>query len=291
VGYVCIQDTGTPAPDITDTDYWAAEGDPPPEKYDVYAFGEVDKLVKPFRITDMTVTQDQKCTLTLIEYREEIYTFEEIDPSVNPSVPDPIMVLPPSGLTVTEYAYVENDIVYASAIVSWQKSADPRVFRYTVGINGGDYNFKWITASNFQAAEIRPIKPGTYTFYVRCVTENAGASTWAQVTKTIFGNIASPPDVESLDISVTQTALTLSWKAVAGAVGYRIKFSPAMSGATWWDATEIGYSTGTNIQGQPGEQKRQGSHYQLHRTVVDERGGNPGAGAGVCGHQRRRDYR
>ncbi|MEN6568066.1 MAG: host specificity factor TipJ family phage tail protein, partial [Veillonellales bacterium] len=44
-----------------------------PEKYDIYAFGEVVKVTKPFRITSIGKAKDQKCKLVGVEYVEAVY--------------------------------------------------------------------------------------------------------------------------------------------------------------------------------------------------------------------------
>ncbi|MEK7075243.1 MAG: phage tail protein, partial [Patescibacteria group bacterium] len=44
-----------------------------PAKYDIYSFGEANKVVKPYKIVDIQPTMDFKCTLSLVEYNESIY--------------------------------------------------------------------------------------------------------------------------------------------------------------------------------------------------------------------------
>ncbi len=248
--YVCIQDTGTPAPVPTNEYYWVYEGDPPPEKYDDYMFGSVDDPPKKYRVIDISLKQDQTCTLGLIEYRPEVYQFEDVAPDINDFPVDPAYVVPPSGLTVREYSYIENATALAAVIISWQKSPDPRGIKTTVVVNGGDYNFNEIETTAAQAIEIKPIKPGTYTFYARSFTNTGKVSAFSSVTKTIFGKITAPSDVETLEIAVTAPTLTLSWKQVpdADVSSYRLKYSPAMSGALWSEATDIGVSFGSSMQ-------------------------------------------
>ncbi|MFZ2447486.1 MAG: phage tail protein [Syntrophobacteraceae bacterium] len=82
--YECIQETSPPSPAPPDENYWRLTSNCPlPERFDVYAFGQVASIARRFRITDIAKSQDQKVTLSLTEYRPEIYEYEEVEPPVN----------------------------------------------------------------------------------------------------------------------------------------------------------------------------------------------------------------
>lgn len=82
--YRCIQSTSVLPPIPANTGYWElTDFCPLPEQYDIYAFGQVETFARRFRVTDIAKSQDQKVTLSLAEYRPEIYEFEEVEPPVN----------------------------------------------------------------------------------------------------------------------------------------------------------------------------------------------------------------
>jgi len=51
-----------------------------PQQFDVYTFGEVSKVAKPFRITAISRTHEQKATITAVEYNENIYSVDTMQP-------------------------------------------------------------------------------------------------------------------------------------------------------------------------------------------------------------------
>ena len=51
-----------------------------PQPFDVYALGQVNCPAKLFRIIEISKTHDQKCTVKCIEYRPEIFQFEDAAP-------------------------------------------------------------------------------------------------------------------------------------------------------------------------------------------------------------------
>ncbi|MEN6439912.1 MAG: hypothetical protein ABFD97_15150, partial [Syntrophobacter sp.] len=82
--YRCIQQTSIPSQVPTNASYWEqTDYCPLPEQYDIYAFGQVNTVARQFRITDISKSQDQKVTLSLAEYRPEVYEYEEVEPPVN----------------------------------------------------------------------------------------------------------------------------------------------------------------------------------------------------------------
>ena len=68
-----------------------------PEQYDLYAYGETEKVVKPFRVMRLSRPQDLNVTISAVEYNESIYGADALLPVV--VVPTPnyssLEVLPP----------------------------------------------------------------------------------------------------------------------------------------------------------------------------------------------------
>lgn len=96
------------------------------KKYDIYAFGEADRIKKPYRIIGISKTQDQKCTLTLIEYREEVYTCDDYTPPFGLSDDEALIEMQPQNVRLVEYGYACSiGVVEKSVQITYTLSADP----------------------------------------------------------------------------------------------------------------------------------------------------------------------
>ena len=81
---------------------------------------------------------------------------------------------------------------------------------------------------------------------VRPVPYGAGQT----LAYSVIGRLAVPADVTGLALEQIEGTLHLSWDAVPDLdlIGYRVRYSPATSGATWADAQDVGtVSGGTRI--------------------------------------------
>jgi len=69
------------------------DADKIPQQFDIYAFGEVEKITKPFRVIEIAKSQEQKVTIKALEYNESIYNVDyqkPVLPTFNYSVLEPI---------------------------------------------------------------------------------------------------------------------------------------------------------------------------------------------------------
>ncbi|MCE5334274.1 MAG: phage tail protein [Desulfobacteraceae bacterium] len=124
--YGCVRDTAIPSPTPDDESCWeVTTACPVPERYDVYAFGFVDNVAKQFRVTEISQSQDQKVTLSLIEYRPEVYEFEEIEPPVNDYTQQVLKSLEPQGVSLSQTRIMGPEGRTSAGIaVTFTKSTD-----------------------------------------------------------------------------------------------------------------------------------------------------------------------
>ena len=92
-----------------------------PQRFDNYAFGELDKAVKPFRIVNASRDGDLKVSLKLAEYDEAMYS-DELDYSKYPvidytSTPTVAKI---TSLTASEESYTADRSTVSNARVIWQ---------------------------------------------------------------------------------------------------------------------------------------------------------------------------
>ena len=92
-----------------------------PQRFDNYAFGELDKAVKPFRIVNASRDGDLKVSLKLAEYDEAMYS-DELDYSKYPvidytSTPTVAKI---TSLTASEESYTADRSTVSNVRVTWQ---------------------------------------------------------------------------------------------------------------------------------------------------------------------------
>ncbi len=241
--YICIQNTPPIPPTPADTSFWSlTDNCPVPEKYDVYAFGEVNSLVKKFRITEMSLKQDdQKATLTLVEYRDEIYQFETIDPDLNDYLHGLGPLAPPTSLKVEEFTEYEAGVYYTRAVFSWQRPNDARIVRYRVWIHNNIIGWQACGEIYGNSYVFKSIDPGLYDFFVRSEASTGQASTTAYILKQIYGKLSPPSNVSNFHVNVIGGIASLTWDEVPDRdlAFYVIKYSPITVGAVWEDATTL----------------------------------------------------
>lgn len=240
--YVCIQNTSAPSPLPTNEAYWApTDSCPVPEAYDVYAFGVVNALVKKFRITEMSLRQDQKATLGLVEYREEIFSFEAVDPALNDYLEGWGPLEPPTSLQVEEFYYYEAGTLYTRAVFSWQRSNDGRIGRFRVWRSSAGRGWEEMGVVYGRAYVFESISPGPYGFHVRSESSSGQVSVTASISKQIYGKLTPPSNVSNFHVNVIGGIASLTWDEVSDLdlAFYVIKYSPATSGAVWEDATTL----------------------------------------------------
>ncbi len=100
---------------------------PVPQQYDVYAFGQVDTVTRPFRVVEIKKSGDQKCTLSCLEYRPEVYQFETSAPSPRSSAQQALLSMQPKRVALSEISVQSiNGIVEKGIDIDFEPTDDGR---------------------------------------------------------------------------------------------------------------------------------------------------------------------
>lgn len=204
----------------TDTITLSSELSTVPLKWDLYSFGETNKVVKPFRVLNINRDQDLKRKITCLEYIEEVYT-EAIDiPQINYSELDTLLEV--SGVSVAEETYRQKDGTMVSDInIGWSIPRTTTAIRGYKVFYSTDNGTTWtlwrsgITALN---TSIVGVKTETNYLVKVCTINDLGlASDGMQASLYVTGKDLPPSDVSIVSASVDatdSTKINLSWSAV-----------------------------------------------------------------------------
>ncbi len=125
----------------------------------VARYGWVNKV---FEVNELTINSDLSIGLLLKETSSDIYDFpvgEDVDRDLSPNtnLPNPFIVQPPVGFSVTETTTVDADgTVFPSATLNWSAS-------YSGSISDISVEYKETSSADFDALGIFPRTDSTFT--------------------------------------------------------------------------------------------------------------------------------
>ena len=117
---------------------------------------------KVFEVNELTINSDLSIGLLLKETSSDIYDFpidEDVDRDLSPNtnLPNPFIVQPPAGFSVTETTTIDNDgTVFPSATLNWSAS-------YSGSISDISIEYKETSSADFDALGIFPRTDSTFT--------------------------------------------------------------------------------------------------------------------------------
>nr|DAF22511.1 MAG TPA: tail component [Caudoviricetes sp.] len=167
-----------------------------PEDFCIYAFGEVNKMAKPFTIVDTSRKDDLTVSLTGVEYLESTYEETQDVPDIDYTVP--VTSYEVEDLTAREETYIQDNNIRSDINISWQMprgGADKVNVYYSV--DGGNV-WTLYTTTSFQTARISNLNKGTYYIKV-CVVNSLGA-----VSKGVVAVVNVTGTITDIDITVTE---------------------------------------------------------------------------------------
>lgn len=201
-----------------------------PLKWDLYSFGETNKVVKPFRVLNINRDQDLRRKITCIEYIEDVYTEATDIPEINYS--ELAAKTEVSSVSAVEETYRQKDGTMLSNLhVAWTipRNAPFRSYKVSYSSDNGQTWTEWGTTTALRTA-ISGVKTGnTYVVKVRTVNDIGVISTGVVSSGVyIVGKDIPPSDVAQLSASFDAADLTkviLTWPGVADVdlAGYRIR--------------------------------------------------------------------
>lgn len=167
-----------------------------PEDFCIYAFGEVNKMAKPFTIVDTSRKDDLTVSLTGVEYLESVYEETQDVPDIDYTVP--VTSYEVENLTAREETYIQDNNIRSDINISWQMprgGADKVNVYYSA--DGGNV-WTLYTTTSFQTARISNLNKGTYYIKV-CVVNSLGA-----VSKGVVAVVNVTGVIADIDVTVTE---------------------------------------------------------------------------------------
>lgn len=167
-----------------------------PEDFCIYAFGEVNKMAKPFTIVDTSRKDDLTVSLTGVEYLESTYEEMQDVPDIDYTVP--VTSYEVEDLTAREETYIQDNNIRSDINISWQMprgGADKVNVYYSA--DGGNV-WTLYTTTSFQTARISNLNKGTYYIKV-CVVNSLGA-----VSKGVVAVVNVTGVIADIDVTVTE---------------------------------------------------------------------------------------
>jgi hypothetical protein len=230
-----------------------------PVQFDVFTVGEILKTAKPFRVSNIDRTSELKAQISAVEYVEGIYNVDYDIPAVGAldytlPLTSYKQSLPPFesvvGLTVSESLRKYNSgQVSAIATIFWTPTVNRyafpsvEVWAWQDGTAPQKISNNPITADSF---EWPVVVDGIYwNFAVAVVNlngESQAVSGLVPFRKFIYGKTAPPADVTDFYATPVITGgLRFTWATVPDldVLEYVIKYSPLVTGASWFGASEL----------------------------------------------------
>ncbi|CAN5264278.1 hypothetical protein BH10PLA2_BH10PLA2_00740 [soil metagenome] len=209
---------------------------------------------KKFRIKQfkMSSVPDGAITVVLQEESPGSYDWNSdeaaaIDDAPNTNLPNPFIVVPSAGLSVTEEIYITRDRtgVKAKAIMDWLASPDAFAKEYQPEFKLSSVS-TWtiLPKTTDTTAEILDITPGIYDFRLKTLNSLGVSSDYTSVSKQIAGLSAPPLEPQNLTISTIGGLAILRWdpspdQDVLLGGYYHFRHSPTTSDG-WGSSTSIG---------------------------------------------------
>jgi len=163
---------------------------------------------------------------------EQDIIIEEPDFTTFPTGP----ILKPTNITAFEYVYRVNNSVISATTLSWEAAPDTRVTGYEVEVKRPDSAaFENVGSTSGISLLVDNTPFGEYEFRVRAYTSLGQFSEYETQALSLLGLQAPPSDVENFNINTIGDKSSLTWDSVPepDLDHYVIKFSTALTGATW----------------------------------------------------------
>jgi len=203
----------------TDTFFFTDTLDKSPEKYNVYSFGETNKISKKMRVVNISTSPNQKAKITAIEYVEDVYN------DVEQIIPHTETDLHLKGLSLNEAITYEGTSVISSVEATWRGVS----LHYSVYVN--DVFYQKVFTDKINIPNL--LAPETYTIKV---VDSFGDEVTSQIS--LLGRFAPPEPPTDFTAIQNDNIVRFSWtKSISlDTEKYEIR-----SGVTW----ETGFYVGT----------------------------------------------
>jgi predicted phage tail protein len=206
-----------------------------PQRFDNYAFGEVDKAVKPFRIVNAERDGDLKVSLKLAEYDEAMYS-DELDYSKYPVIDysNTPSVAQITTLTASEESYTADKTSVSNVRVTWQLARQgiaPDSYIVRIKSRTSDYDEQ--ASTRMTSHVFRGVRQGDdYDITVYSIFDALTADS-KTTSLHVHGTAYAVNNASNLIVMLVGKGFNLSWRgatgtAVAGYNVYRGKYGMTM---------------------------------------------------------------
>ena len=206
-----------------------------PQRFDNYAFGEVDKAVKPFRIVNAERDGDLKVSLKLAEYDEAMYS-DELDYSKYPVIDysNTPSVAQITTLTASEESYTADKTSISNVRVTWQLARQgiaPDSYIVRIKSRTSDYDEQ--VSTRMTTHVFRGVRQGDdYDITIYSIFDAMTADS-KTTSLHVHGTAYAVNNASGLVIVLVGKGFNLSWRgatgtAVAGYNVYRGKYGMTM---------------------------------------------------------------
>lgn len=202
-----------------------------PQRYDNYAFGELDKAVKPFRIVNASRDGDLKVSLKLAEYDEAMYS-DELDYSKYPAIDytSTPTIAKITSLVASEESYTADRNTVSNVRVTWQldhTGTAPESYIVRIKSRTSDYDEQ--ASTRMTTHVFRGVRQGddyditVYSIYDALTADSKTTSLH------VHGTTYAVNNASNLVVMLVGKGFNLSWRgatgtAVAGYNVYRGKY-------------------------------------------------------------------
>lgn len=210
---------------------------------------------KPFRVSAMSLNSDFTASLSLQEHQDSLYTFDtktEVATIGNTNFPNPLSVLPPASITLSDSLVEYNDgTVITRLLVTVGASLDQFVDDYEIEVkqtldsdgNAVSDDFRIVSSGkSLEYQLINAIDGATYEVRARGVNSLGVKSTFITATHRVIGATEPPANVTDFALSlIGSDQMQLSWLPVADldVESYEIRYQKVSSGSAWFNSTDL----------------------------------------------------
>lgn len=206
-----------------------------PQRFDNYAFGEIDKAVKPFRIVNAERDGDLKVSLKLAEYDEAMYS-DELDYSRYPVIDysNTPSVAQITTLTASEESYTADKTSVSNVRVTWQLARQgiaPDSYIVRIKSRTSDYDEQ--VSTRMTSHVFRGVRQGDdYDITVYSIFDALTADS-KTTSLHVHGTAYAVNNASNLIVMLVGKGFNLSWRgatgtAVSGYNVYRGKYGMTM---------------------------------------------------------------
>ena len=238
----------TVIPSFTETDTFQVSIPFPEDtltNFDIYAIGQVDTVVKPMRVINITQEGDLKRKISFVDYVESIWDGDLLEPVIAPpqySTPDPLAY----NLQLTDGIYTSND-GSIKAYIDVKFSTSALCKEATVLFRIKDQSSLWQKITNITSNSVRiddVLEQVTYEVKVESknfLNKPDSAINMPYSTIYVYGKYTPPADVENFGLSIQGNQAILTWNIstdmdVSRGGHLVLRYSPDKNTTDWGSA-------------------------------------------------------